>query len=858
MLSAVLTVLVGLPPVALAIRSAPADAAPADRSAAVANVEWLHGQLDEGRYANPLAAGPDYGLMEDAVLAMYAAGRPDLADGIVSILDDQSYVQDYITMSSWQPRPDANRLGGPLAKSAVVSLVTGRDIRSFGGMDLLAELRAAIISDGPEAGRVTDHGPLIQINNANTFGQAFAVLAFAGAGDPAPTVIDKLLWQQCQEGYFRIFYSYNRDGTPANCEQGKDRDRSAPDRDSTAIALSALLTARRSGVPGLDEPIDRARRWLIGEQQPAGGWGGGVNTEAPNTNSTGLVVQALASAGGADDAVAAGQDYLGAAQVTAADRDNDLRNEVGAIAYRPEDYRSARQGGIVGVDTWIRAGAQASLGLAAVGFPELVFGEVPPPEPPPTTTTTATAPSTTDVPTSPTTTTVPAGEDRGPDERGGSTPPPVPPATGRGFARPIPARATVVTSEPVLPHRGESTPAQRLADHLAGQLTGGDHIEVELDGERMVDYDATADLAFALRALGEHEQIAARITSFLLGEASIDAYVRGAPYETDDAVYLEPLAKLLVLAAFASDEPDTAAETGRRLERLATEFARHLGDDEPRDLGTYGDRTRSVRRLAWLILGAVASGADVDAHLDTLVDAMCSDGGYPVDLAGAPCSTGDTEATAMALRAMVAVAPPSPAGSSPSPGDTRPVRSSTAIDPQRVAAASAGLAALESAVDAQGIVEVDGRPSIGTTGLVVGTRSFLGRDVGAAPASLAVHQTDDGGFVEPEPAASEAPGARPEESAVTALQTSIAAAEGLAGCSWIDAQGSPITAAAAIRPAELPTASVEGGVSSARTGQATESPSDRTDRVVPAVIALCLLAVGAFVLWRRRTSRALT
>lgn len=402
-----LALVAAVSPVALT-RGTAASAATVDRDAADRAATWMASKLVDGRYPNPMGAGADQGLMVDAVLGLHAAGRDDLAEPIVDVLDGGGEVQELISYSSWRGRPDPNRLGGATAKALVAAVVADRDPRSFGGLDLVAELHGVITPDGPERGRVRDHGPDIGINNANTFGQAFAVLGLGHLGEQRPDVVAQLLRQQCSEGYFRIFYSSNADGSPATCDEGKARDRSAPDRDSTGIALSAMLASRDAGTTGLDGPIDQARSWLVAAQQPDGGWGGGVGTEAANTNSTGLVVQALADAGGADAAVARGRSFLRSAQVAAADARTDLGGELGAIAYQPSERVAARSGGIVGVDTWIRASAQAVLGLAEVGFVDLLAGRRPPPVP--TTSTTAppavpanpTRPSTTAPPTVPT------------------------------------------------------------------------------------------------------------------------------------------------------------------------------------------------------------------------------------------------------------------------------------------------------------------------------------------------------------------------------------------------------------------------------------------------------------------------
>lgn len=129
-----------------------------------------------------------------------------------------------------------------------------------------------------------------------------------------------------------------------------------------------------AGAANLDAPITKAVRWLKAHQTASGGWGGGVGTEAPNTNSTGLIVQALADAGCADAAMASGTAFLKSAEATAADAGTPLGDQLGAIAYTPAEYQAARTTGIGGLDTWVRASAQAALGLSQIGFHDLTLG----------------------------------------------------------------------------------------------------------------------------------------------------------------------------------------------------------------------------------------------------------------------------------------------------------------------------------------------------------------------------------------------------------------------------------------------------------------------------------------------------
>ncbi|UED87406.1 MSCRAMM family adhesin SdrC [Streptomyces profundus] len=569
--------------------AAPTAHASNDGAAASSSGRWLADQLDDdGTLRNPLGGTlPDYGLMIDTLFALHASGDGALADPIVDHLDDQRHASDYFTWDGLVPGQgyDAIIVGGAAAKVLVAAEVADRDPRDFGGYDMVAETRDAIMRSGPDKGRISDYSKNPDFagfvsNNANMFGQSLAVIGLAGVGENDQLAIDRLLSQQCSEGYFRVFFGYiptdetgdhvnERGQKLSTCDEGREFGQSAPDGDTTGLALSAMLAARAAGAAGLDEPIGRTVEWLRTNQADNGGWGGGVSTEAPNTNSTGLIVQALADAGGAGGSVTRGRDYLRAAQVNAdSDADNALADQIGAIAYTPEDYQAARTGGMVGTDTWIRATAQASLGLAGTGFHELTRGLTPPPnpgpgdgeDPPPS------PPPSGETPRDPADD---PGDSRGGDgtsdggERGagrtdepggwpdGDRPPPPPPGTDGG---------EVVVPEENAAEPGSDTPAGRLGAYLAGQLSNGDHVEIVQDGETYVDYDATADLVLALRTLDEQPEAVARATEFLLTPEAIAAYAHGAPYEESDAAYAEPLAKLRLIAGFLNRSANGDAE----------------------------------------------------------------------------------------------------------------------------------------------------------------------------------------------------------------------------------------------------------------------------------------------------------
>lgn len=885
-----LVVLLSAVPAAVTATLSPAAAV--DQPAAQSASEWLAAQLEDGRYRNPLggAATDDYGLMVDAVIAMYASGRGDLAEPILEILDDQEYAQDYFSLSFMLPRPDPNRIGGATAKTLVAALISGRDPRNFGGYDMVEELRSVITVDGPQRGAIADDGPDIGRRPGNTFAQTLAVIGFAGVGEVNQDVIDFLLLQQCTEGFFRIFPTY-RAGAPLTCDEGyTSGEASAPDGDTTGFALSALLAAQRAGAPGLDERIDRTRQWLIDNQDPGGGWGGGVSTEAPNTNSTGLIVQALADAGGAEEAVARGEAYLLSAQATAADAGTAMGGDIGAMAYNPHEHTDALEYGIGSLDRWIRATAQASLGLSQTGFYDLVTGNV---DQGPVTTTsstststssstststsTSTSSSTTTTSTIPrTTTTAPAPPSAAPPPAATppgpaptpQSPPPASAVTDHSAGREAyvdrrsPDRSPVTDpqsppEEPSVLEEATDGPAGELAAYLAGQLDG-DHVVTEADGTRFVDHDATAEVILALRALGDQRSAAARATEHLLEEASIDAYVRGQPYE-DDATYVEPLAKVLVLAELQQRDPDAPDPDEATVDELLDALAESVDGGLFVDEGEDADDPQSVTRHAWAILALTAHGQPVDDPVDTLLAAQCEDGGFPADLDDTSCAAGLPVETAVAVQALAAEPAPEP---DQELATLRSGAATASLDDQRTEAIRLALESLDDAVAGDGLVHSDGSPDLEATSAMVGARAFLGEDTSAAQSTLADLQTDDGGFRHE---ATEHDGGEPSD-----LMASIAAVPALAGRDWTGTEESPVVAAvdtATLRASDGANPAgasaddaAQDGASSATTTSVGDPSSDESSgsglHPLLLVVLLALALGGAVLAWKLLAERS--
>ncbi|GAB3087300.1 hypothetical protein [Nocardioides zeae] len=849
------------------------------RSSGEAAVQWLDGELsDDHLYDNPLSPGnPDFGLTIDAALAMYAVGRPDVAEPLTAALDARGYEywgmsQSYVDFGV-NDRVDA----GALAKTLVLAEAAGAyselfDEYYFNERLLINDLKNVVAQPWMVDAGLTRHPGMVHdsmysedwsrhdFDVENAFGQSLAIIAFSGTwaigdiwdGDTTygEALTDALLRMQCSDGYFLIF----PDWQGRTCDELDAAGGASPDGDATAMALSALLAAQDAGVPDLQAPIDRTVAWIEDIQTAGGGWGGGVGTESANTNSTGLILQALAAADGDDTILQRGREFILSAQVTAErNGTSSLRNEIGAIAYNPEEYQQARRSGTLGGrDRWIRASAQATLGLSGTSFRELVTRTVPA--------------------TGPVRPTDPTGEPTDPGPTGpGTTPPSAAPTTpgagtttdpGPAAGQPAPPREATRpgsssgsggpgSPRPVTPPAAQAPvtsvadgPRARLAAYLATMLVDGDHVEVVVDGTTYVDYDSTAELVLALVSLGEEPAARDRATAFLLHPASIAAYAHGAPYEAGRAAYAEPLAKLVLVGRLAAGTAGPDAERDARVAALGEELAGLVDGGTVTDVGIQADALDGVTRQAWvsLALRAVDQEARASAVAERMTEARCPDGSSRARLSGDGQCTDDLAATAAAAIVAAAVAPvevehltvtgedgvqhqvvddDSFIDGSPGEGsqqdDDAPARALlAAVNRHGVVVTDGGVDRLASARAAAGLVAVGwGAASSGTT--------------------LAQMQLPSGGI------------GADDRQLVGDLATSIAAAPVLSGRSWLQGATAPVHArtpsADALAPA--PAGATDGQASAWLTV------------ALPAGFLLLGVGIGAAVVTLRRpTGRA--
>lgn len=137
------------------------------------------------------------------------------------------------------------------------------------------------------------------------FRQSLAILGLDAAGvQPSKPAIRWLLNAQCADGSFQEF----RANPSAPCDPVDPTNGTGPDTNATAAAAAAL---RAIGTPAASKAAARAITWLQAQQAADGGWPF-FPGQAPDANSTGLVLAAMRDAkpGGRASAVVRGSAFL--------------------------------------------------------------------------------------------------------------------------------------------------------------------------------------------------------------------------------------------------------------------------------------------------------------------------------------------------------------------------------------------------------------------------------------------------------------------------------------------------------------------------------------------------------------------
>ncbi len=251
---------------------------------------YLLGQLTEGTHVvGPY--GPDLGQTSDAALALAAV--PSQADALADVTAYlASQAGGYVNGDPAQGEKAGAAYAGPTGKLALVASATGSDPRSFGGIDLVAQLQGLLVTSGPQAGRFVDDSAFGDYSNP--LGQAFDVLALERAGQDAPqSALDYLVASQCADGGFPDAFG------ATSCVSSAD---------ATGLVVQALIAASDA-----DCAAARGLDWLGRNQSADGSFASNAAdpTKPPvaNVNSTAYAALGLA-AGTAVSTTRDAVDYL--------------------------------------------------------------------------------------------------------------------------------------------------------------------------------------------------------------------------------------------------------------------------------------------------------------------------------------------------------------------------------------------------------------------------------------------------------------------------------------------------------------------------------------------------------------------
>jgi hypothetical protein len=353
----------------LAFISLPASPASADtaKNADIA-ASWVALQVNADGFI-PLAndpSKPNVSLTMQAVQTFAAAGvGKTQADAVMTYIG--AHVEDFVVRSGVDDP-------GALAYVILDAVATGQDPTTFGttDVDLVARLGATKQSDGLFG--ATD--PTFD----GAFRQGLALMALHAAGQSDADAIAWLEDQQCDDGLWTAF----RSDTNVPCPAVDPNTFAGPDTNSTALAVLGLAAQGRASSSAAGAAA------LASVRNGGGGWGFLASSDQPtDANSTGLVVSALQSVNGTQDAQ--GVAAILALQLPCTDNPADS----GGIAF--QDFGGGLTPDVFATEQAVPALAGVTLPLGPVVIsPDLVPACAAPDTTTTTSTTTTTAPATTE------------------------------------------------------------------------------------------------------------------------------------------------------------------------------------------------------------------------------------------------------------------------------------------------------------------------------------------------------------------------------------------------------------------------------------------------------------------------------
>ncbi len=266
--------------------AAPASAAPpssdpiTDAKAAAA---WLANQVNASGFI-PTKAGAataDLSASAQAVTALVAAGvGKTKVTALVAYLG--AHVDAFVTAQGFDDP-------GAIAYLILAAVAGGADPTSFGSAhaNLVTRLLATQQSDGL-------FGLPINATFNGVFDEGLALLALHAVGVANPAGVIFLEGQQCADGAFLAFRDFSNPIVP--CPAVDPASFVGADTNSTALAVDGLAAQ------GETTAVAKAVTEMKSIRTAAGGWGFlSSSTPAMDSQSTGLVVEALHAAGGPID-----------------------------------------------------------------------------------------------------------------------------------------------------------------------------------------------------------------------------------------------------------------------------------------------------------------------------------------------------------------------------------------------------------------------------------------------------------------------------------------------------------------------------------------------------------------------------
>jgi len=355
---------------ALVATAVTALAAPAQATIPTTPVDaaasWLTAQVQSNGLLTS-SYGTDYWTSADAALGLYAVGHGTAAGNLTNAL--ATNVDSYITNDGYAGYYSA----GSTAKAIVLAKLASLDPTAFGPtghkVNLVTTLEGLVASTGPSAGRIEDTfspSDTYGADYGNALGQAFAVRALTEQGAPqAATALAYLLKQQCEAGYFRVYFTANKGASDQTCDGNLPTtgasygDQSDPDVDATAYAIIELSALPQTTT--IARAIGKAEAWLMSMQNADGSFGSNPALPAANANSTGLAGWALGLSGDVQSANAAATWIRAHQAQNIAPCSDALTAQAGAIAHDDGALAQARTAGIpaTAAYSWNLSTAQA-------------------------------------------------------------------------------------------------------------------------------------------------------------------------------------------------------------------------------------------------------------------------------------------------------------------------------------------------------------------------------------------------------------------------------------------------------------------------------------------------------------------